>query len=165
MSQEATELAGNESRLPPWNPETRRKFRRESWWQIIFPVVLVAVLSVTGLVLLLVFGKKEGASIVADYSLVLLIILSLIAGLLVLAAVAAAAYGVGKAIPAIPPYTGAVQNYTKIAYEWVDAQTDRLANLVITVKSTLAGVMHFLKSQTAETTAKPEEASKDTDEQ
>jgi hypothetical protein len=141
-------------RIPPTgNPRTQERFRRQSWWQVVFPVVVVSALSVAALVLLLVLGGPGGVSVVADYSLVLLVILALLGGLLVLALLGGLAYLITRLIGTIPPYTYAVQTTMQQVYEWVDRQTDRIAQAVITARSAMAGVEYYLRKQGIEPAA------------
>ncbi len=129
------------------NPVTAAQFRREGWWQITFPVVMVVLLSVLALVLIGVLGGPGTASVVADYSLGLLIILALIAGLLVLLLAFGAIYLVSLLIQKTPPYTYVAQKAIQRVYEWVDRLMNRIANVIILVRSTLAGLKHYLKQQ------------------
>lgn len=129
------------------NPRTLARFRREAWWQITFPVVLVAVLSIGGLVYLLLRGGPPAVSIVADYSLILLIILALVAGLIGILAVFGLIYAVSLLIQKTPPYTYAVQQLVEKIYRWVDKQTDRIAGVVITARSVLVGINYYLRTQ------------------
>ncbi len=129
------------------NPETLARFRRESWWQITFPVLFVAALGVAGVVLLIVYGGPAGVSIVADYSLLLLIIPWLIAGLLVLAAFAGLIYLSSKLIRSTPPYTYAAQKAMHRVYTWVDRQMNRIAGVVIFIRSLLVGLEVYLKEK------------------
>jgi hypothetical protein len=100
---------------PEVNTETVARFRRQAWWQITFPVLAVTLLAVAGVVLLIVLGGPAAVSIVADYSLWLLIAL-------------------GMVIAVVPL-----------------AITDRIANVVITVRSVLVGAgMVFTKDEGAD---------------
>jgi hypothetical protein len=129
------------------NPETAARFRRESWWQIIFPVVAVTLLLIAGAVLMLVLGGPSATSVVADYALGLLVVLTLIGGLIALGLVAALAYGISKLIGGMPPYTFAVQQFMQRIYEWVDRQTNRLARAVIIFRSAVTGMLFYLRAQ------------------
>lgn len=129
----------------PIRSESLLRFRREAWWQVTFPVIVAALLAVAGVVLTIVLGGPAGASVVADYSLVLLIILNLIGGLITLAIFAGLAYAVTALLRATPPYTNAAQQFVDRIYRWIDHQTDRLAHVVIVVRSTLVGLSSYLR--------------------
>jgi len=138
------------------NPETHAHFRREGWWQITFPVVAVVLLSILAVVLIAVLGGPVTASIVADYALGLVIVLILIAGLLVLLLVVGAVYLVSLFIRKTPPYTYVAQQAVRRVYEWVDRLMNRIASVVILVRSALAGLKHYLKEQGYIPVVKPE---------
>ncbi len=125
---------------PQGNPETLARFRRETWWQVTFPVLLVALLAIAALVLLIVLGGPAAVSVVADYSLALLVILALLPILIVFALAAGLVYLVSLLIRKVPPYTHKAQQFVQRASDWVDQQTDRLAGTVITIRSALAGL-------------------------
>lgn len=145
---EDTRSASPPSRRPTaFNPETARRFRREAWWQVTFPVVAVSLLAVAAVVLVLAVGGPGAASVVADYSLILLAIPNLIGGLVVLAIFAGLAYLFSALIRSTPPYTFVAQDFMKRVYEWVDRQTDRIAHTVILARSALAGLQFYLKQQ------------------
>ncbi len=125
---------------PQGNPVTLARFRREAWWQVTFPILMVALLAIAALVLLIVLGGPAAVSVVADYSLALLIILALLPILIVLALVGGLVYLVSVLIRSVPPYTHKAQQFMEQVYKWVDRQTDRLAGAVITIRSALAGL-------------------------
>ncbi|MBN1120275.1 MAG: hypothetical protein JXJ17_04300 [Anaerolineae bacterium] len=129
------------------NPETHAIFRREGWWQITFPVVAVSLLSILAIVLIAVLGGPGAASVVADYALGLIILLNLIAGLLIVALVIGAVYVVSLFIRKTPPYTYVAQKAVRRVYEWIDRLMNRIANIVIMVRSAFAGLKHYLKEQ------------------
>ena len=67
------------------NPVTQKRYKRQAWWQVTFPVIVVAVIVVALLVLLAVLGGPPALSIVADFSLALLCLLAALPVLVVLA--------------------------------------------------------------------------------
>lgn len=121
------------------------RFKREAWWQVTFPVVVVAILSVAGLVLLIVLGGRDSISVVADYSLVLLLIPVLLGGLLILALGAVLIYVISALIRAVPPYTGIAQQRMEQIHRKVDEITDWIAGIVISARSLLAGLNVYLR--------------------
>jgi hypothetical protein len=124
---------------PEVNTETVARFRRQAWWQVTFPVLAVTLLAVAGVVLLIVLGGPAAVSIVADYSLWLLIALGLVIAIVPLAIAGGLAYLMFKLIAGTPPITYKVQTFLGKVYEAVDSVTDRIANVVITVRSVLVG--------------------------
>jgi hypothetical protein len=129
------------------NPESTAQFRREAWWQITFPVLIVALLSIGAVVLLVVLSGPTGASIVADYSLILVIIPNVVAGLIVLLLLGGLIYLLARVIRTLPPYTNVAYESVKKVHGWVDKITDRIAGAVIAIRSVLAGIDFFLKAQ------------------
>src|SRR5688572_22405043 len=98
-------ISSHERRLaqPPL-PSTVRA-RREGFWQITFPVILVALIFI-GLVVGLFFWKgPEGISIIADLSLMVVILPTCAVGLLITGLIAGIIYGVSWASNNVWPYT------------------------------------------------------------
>jgi hypothetical protein len=129
------------------NPETAARFRRQSWWQITFPVLVVVLLSIAAVVLLFLLSGSEGTSVVGGYSLILVIIPVLIGGLVVLGLLVLLTHWIGRLIKAIPPYAYKTQQGTDRVYRWVDKATDHIAGIVIAVRSTLVGINVFLRER------------------
>ncbi len=129
------------------NPITLRRHRREVWWQITYPMLMVVVLAVAGLVLLVVLGGPPAVSVVADYALALLVIVSVLPVLIVLALAVGLVYAITVLIHSAPPYSYKAQQIAQRVYKWVDEQTDRLAGVVITIRSALIGISTFLRQQ------------------
>lgn len=124
---------------PEVNTETVARFRRQAWWQVTFPVLAVTLLAVATVVLLIVLGGSEAISVVADYSLWLLAVLAVLLTVVPLALAGGLAYLMFKLIGGTPPITYKVQQFTEKVYEGADAITDRIASVVITVRSVLVG--------------------------
>lgn len=129
--------------------ESYQRFKREAWWQITFPVVLVSLLSIGTVVYIgiLSFNSDTGqpASIVADYGLGLLILLALLGGLILVAISVALIYGVSLLIQKTPPYTAGAQRIARQVYETVDEWTSKIAGVFISARAALAGLEYFLK--------------------
>lgn len=129
------------------NPVTLRRHRREAWWQITYPMLMMVALAVAGLVLLIVLGGPPAVSVVADYALALLVVVSVLPLLITLALAVGLVYAVTALIHSAPPYSYKGQQIAQRVYKWVDAQTDRLAGIVITIRSALIGISTFLRQQ------------------
>jgi len=129
--------------------ESYKRFKREAWWQITFPVLLLALLSLGAVVYLGIRsfggGSGEPASILADFSLGLLILLWLIGGLILLAIAVGLIYLMTLLIQKTPPYTAGAQRIARMVYSKVDEWTDKIAGVAITARATLAGLEYFLK--------------------
>lgn len=125
---------------PRVNPITQKKYKRQAWWQVTFPVVLVTVLVVAAVVLLIVLGGPQAISIVADYSLSLLCLLAVLPTLIGVALFGGLVYLMTKALGKTPPLTYKAQMFIEKVYHWVDEATDRVAGVVINATSKMAGV-------------------------
>ncbi len=133
--------------LRPVRSESLARFQREAWWQVTFPVVMAAVLALAAIALVIVLGGGQAASVVADYSLILLILANSVLGLILLAVLGGLIYLVNALLRATPPYTNAAQQFAERIYRWVDKQTDRIAHVVIVVRSTAVGISTYLRRQ------------------
>jgi hypothetical protein len=135
------------------NPATTARFRRESWWQIIFPVVLVGTISLGVVVFLgiMAFAGEPGselpASVVADFTLILLILLALVGGLILLALVIAVWYGVTYVVRAIPPYTFVAQQSVDKVYQATNNVSNKIAGVIISIRGFFLGIKLFLENQ------------------
>jgi hypothetical protein len=132
------------------NPATEARFRRESWWQIVFPVVLVGVISLGVVVFLgiLAFSGNGGeASVVADFTLILLILLSLVGVVILLALVIALAYGITLLVRGIPPYTFVAHQSVDKVYKTTNDISNKIAGVIISIRGFLAGIKLFLENQ------------------
>jgi hypothetical protein len=132
------------------NPATTARFRRESWWQIIFPVVLVGIISLGIVVFLGIMaftGETGETSVVADFTLILLIILALVGVLILLALVIALWYGVTYVVRAIPPYTFIAQQSIDKVYQTTNDVSNKIAGVLISIRGFFAGIKLFLENQ------------------
>jgi len=132
---------------PTRNPESLKKHRQQSFWQIIFPVILTFIIIVAVVVGIVILGGTMGASAAADYSLILLIIPILVIGLVLLAVNIGLIVLVNKGLKAIPQPAFQIQNVMKDVHSVVDDATDKVAGVVIQSRSTMAGITHGLKRE------------------
>ncbi len=150
---------GENARQPSaFNPETTARFKRETWWQITFPVLAVTLLAVAAVVLVIVLGGPAGASLIADYALILIVIPILIAGLVVLGVIVLLISFLARLIGNVPPYTFVAQDFMQRVYRWVDDQTNRVARVAIVIRSTLTGITLYLKQRGFIPDAEPADA-------
>ena len=106
------------------------RHRRESFWQITFPVLLV-LLILLGAVALVVLSGTAGISGVADLSLILASIPLLIVGLLVLAVFVALLVGVGWLLSKTRIATRFAQDISTRASEVVQKAMGFVTNAII----------------------------------
>jgi len=125
--------------------ESTLRFRRQSFWQIVFPVALMVILLLAGIVLLFVSTGSAGTSIVADFSLMLVILLFLLIGLLALGVTIALIYGVAWLIQTLPPYTNEAQRGMKRLYFAVDRATTQAASMMIGGLAVLGGLSQAIR--------------------
>jgi hypothetical protein len=129
------------------NPVTTARFRRESWWQIQFPVLLVTLLAIGVVVALAVWGGADAIRAVSAYSLILLLIPALLVTLLLVGVGGGLVYLMFKLLRLLPPYANLAQQELESAHQWVDRATDRLAGGLIRIRSTLAGINAYLRRE------------------
>jgi hypothetical protein len=129
------------------NPVTTARFRRESWWQIQFPVLLVTLLAIGAVVSLAIWGGADAIHAVSAYSLILLLIPALVMVLLLVGIGGALVYLMFKLLRLLPPYANLAQQELKGVHQWVDQATNRLAGGLIAVRSTMAGINAYLRRE------------------
>jgi hypothetical protein len=129
------------------NPVTTARFRRESWWQIQFPVLLVTLLAVGAVVSLAIWGGADAIHAVSAYSLILLLIPVLVVVLLLVGIGGALVYLMFKLLRLLPPYANLAQMELEGVHQWVDKATNRLAGGLIAVRSTMAGINTYLRRE------------------
>ena len=129
------------------NPKTLARFRRESWWQITFPMIVTVLALLGGVAALYLWRGSSGVSVVADYSLILMIIPMLAVGLVGLGAVIGLIYLVALAIRWIPPYTYVAQKTTFDVRDRVASVANRITGVIIAFRSFLDGIMRYLKQR------------------
>ncbi len=133
---------------PPRRPlESTRRHRRESFWQIVFPVIFVAALVIGLITALFVVGGSARTSIVADYALILTILPWLLIGLVIFGVFAGLIYGIVRLTKAIPPYSNEAQYVMQRVYFYVSFGMDRVAGFFIGIAAALNGIANFVQQQ------------------
>jgi hypothetical protein len=136
------------------NPVTEARFKRQSWWQITFPVVAVTILLLGCVVGLFFMAGAPGVSVIADYSVILLSFPAVIIGLVVLVVTVALTYLVMVLLRRIPPYTFVAHRYFDSVHNKVASLMDKITGAVIGFLSILSGISLFLKRFSEEQTAR-----------
>lgn len=129
------------------NPKTAAKYKRESWWQITFPMLLVTLLMAGCLVGLLFWSGEVGVSIVADYSMILLGLPMLIVGIALAAVIIALTVLVGQGMDKIPPYTYVAQKFVVNIQHHVSNVAQTINNVIISIRSFLDGILGFVTNR------------------
>lgn len=129
------------------NPKTRTKFRRETWWQIVFPMIVVTVGLAACAAGIFAARGEMGLSVVADYSLILLIIPVLLGGLIVLAMVVVLIYLAGLALNKLPPYAYLAQRSASAVQARVVGIANAITGFVIGLRALVDGITRFIQEQ------------------
>ena len=129
------------------NPKTAARFKRESWWQITFPMLMVTLLMFGCLAGLLIFTKPAGVSVVADYSLILLILPMLVFGLVGIALVIGLIYLVSQGIGKLPPYTYVAHKAAFTVRSRVEGVAGAITGTIISVRAFVDGIIRFIEER------------------
>src|SRR5574341_2520524 len=117
-------------------PSTLR-FRRQSFWQIIFPVIVVALLALGAVVALYLVTGKTGTSVVADFSLILVILPACLLVVVFLVINVALIVLLRLMITRIPRYTNAAQRKMQGTHVGVDSFANKLTSGVLSALAVL----------------------------
>ena len=124
--------------------ESTHKHKRQSFWQILFPIILVSLMAIAGLVLIPIFLLAPGASVMADLSLAVLICPAAILALLPLALIAGLIYGFGWLHDNTAPITNQAQYVMKQVHGTTDRVTKQFASALIGVGAWFGGIGNAL---------------------
>jgi hypothetical protein len=127
------------------NPKTHARFKRESFWEITFPMLVVLFVLIGLVALLIVLAGGSGTSIVADYSLILLFIPLVIMGMPIIALSIWLVTLILKAFNLIPPYTYVAQKGILDIRERVDHISKSITGLIISIQAFFGSIGQFLK--------------------
>jgi hypothetical protein len=122
-----------------------QEHRRQSIWQIWVPLSLGIGL-VLALAALTIIGANHGSTAVTKWShlsSVIMLIPVLFIGLIILALLSAAIYGIAKALKIIPTYSRLVQAYTQLISISIQVKSDQFLQPVFTVRGWLASLYRF----------------------
>jgi hypothetical protein len=134
-----------DKRLTKRNPETAARFRRESWWQITFPMLILTLALLGGVAGLALGRGQAGVSVVANYSLILFILPLLLGGLIVIAIIVGLIYLVGLAIHWLPPYTYVAHQAAFDIRGRVVGIANWITGVIISVRAMFDGFWSFLQ--------------------
>src|SRR5262245_12483464 len=122
-----------------------RRHRRESFWQITFPVVVLALIFIGLTVALYVTRGPQGLSVAADYDAVIVILPMCFLGLLTVVLIGAIIFGVVWIQGKIPPYTNRAQRIAGMAYRYVDKAMDMITSFAIGGFAIIGGFINTLQ--------------------
>lgn len=125
--------------------ESTLRHRRESFWQIVLPVVLVALIFIGIVIALYITQGAAGVSVAADYSLALVILPSCMTGLILFAITGGLIFGIAWLVQRIPQYTHTAQRGMNSVYTTVDKFTDQLTGFFIGAAATMGGFVNTME--------------------
>lgn len=131
----------------PRNPDTQKQHRKEAFWQIFFPVIFATLFIIAVTVVLVYFSGNAGASVAADYAILLLLTPLIFVGLILFVIVVGLMWVMNKGLTSVSSPAYIAQQYIKQATGIADDATDRLAEALIRAKSTMAGVVKGLRRE------------------
>lgn len=127
-----------------------QRHKRQSFWQILFPVLLGGLVVLVGLAFLILTATKgDPASQLsgwADTSLIWLLLPVMGLGLMAVLLLGALIYLLGRLLKILPVYTALVQRYFAIGESWVKNFVARGIKPLLTAKGFQAGAGQLLKS-------------------
>jgi hypothetical protein len=139
---------GNYSKLPERNPITHAVHKREVFWQIIFPIVIGALILLT-LAIGSWFVSYNTTSQAANISVIWLFIPLLFFTLFFTFLLAGLAYGLIRLIGILPPYAAVVQNFFILVNLRVRHALDLAAEPVMKAASAQAMLSALLGRRTS----------------
>ncbi len=122
------------------NLVTKAQIRRDTIWQILTPLAVAVVVVIVALVLIILPGGAGVRSPLADVSLMLLIVPTVVLGLLVLALVVGLNYGVWLGLTRLPPYFKIAQDWVAQVADRIQHGADSVSKVILKIRATLAGV-------------------------
>jgi hypothetical protein len=137
-------------KVPERNPKTTARYKHESWWQVVFPIVLLTGLLTLFVALILPLFGVAGASVMADYSFAFIFVLVTafwFGGVIVIGGLI---YAMAKALEVVPPNTYKAQKALKTARDVTDEYTDKMAHAIIEQRSRAVGAATLLEKLNAD---------------
>jgi hypothetical protein len=122
-----------------------RRHRRESFWQITFPIVAIALIFIGLTTALYIIRGAQALSVAADYAAVIVILPMCFLGLLIVALIGAIIFGVVWIQVKIPPYSNRAQRIAGIAYRYVDKAMDIITSFAIGGFAIIGGFINTLQ--------------------
>jgi hypothetical protein len=120
------------------NPHTYAQIRRDTWLQIVAPLVLAALVMLGLLALVILPGGAGVRRPAADVSLILLSLPALLILLIVLALLVGVIVGLFLALTRLPPYIKIGQDYVALAADRIQGVVKKASDAVIAVRGASA---------------------------
>lgn len=121
------------------NPIAHEAHRRQAFWQIYFPLIIVGVLVIVAIVLS-ILTNDQGASKWSDISLIYMIALAMIAFLITTIILVVSVYYLGKLLKSTPYFFFNLHRYFYVAELRVKDVSNVIAEPFLRIRSFIAGV-------------------------
>ncbi len=125
---------------PSRNPVTKQTYRKETFWQITFPLIL-GLIVIVGLAVWTVIVASGGGNVsqAADASLIFLIIPTFVMAFILLAVLIGLVYGMYSLLKWLPPKFFTLQGFFYRIQDRVQKAADKAVEPALRVKSAGAG--------------------------
>ena len=120
------------------NPITHEAHRRQTFWQIYFPLIAFGVFVIVAIVLA-ILAENEAASKWADISLIYMIAVMIVMFLIIVAVLIVTAYYTTRVIKESPYFFFLVQKYTYIIEIRVKRASNAAVEPILRLNSYIAG--------------------------
>jgi len=124
----------------PENAPTYRAHRRQTFWQILLPVIVTTLVLLAAGLLLALRGGAAGASLWADVALIWLILPAMVFGLLILALLGGLIYLAARVLKGTPPVAAKVQHFFHLAERAMAQVTEKIVQPVLWVEEIKAAL-------------------------
>ncbi|MBL7162238.1 MAG: hypothetical protein ISS57_06505 [Anaerolineales bacterium] len=138
---------------PSRNPLTKQTHRKETFWQIAFPLIL-GVIAILGLAVCTVMVASGGGNVsqAADASLIFLIIPTIVMAFILLAVLGGLIYGMARFLRFLPPKFFTLQGFFCHIQAGVKKAADKAVEPALRMKSAGAGWRTFKSELTSRKT-------------
>lgn len=125
-------------------PESYQRHRRQSFWQIVAPILLIGLMVLVAVVfmILTISGVQTGIAVSqwSDLSIIWLLMPLIFPAVMVVILLFFMIYGIVKLRQILPVYTRLIQSYSLLFGLRVEQVSKRALSPVINLKSSLTGV-------------------------
>ena len=136
----------NNHHLPEPNPYTRDRHQRQVFWQVLFPVILGAIIIIVLAVFVSISANTQVTRL-SDISIIFLILPTAVVALLVLVIFGGLIFLLAKTISVLPPYTRMAQIYLDRITTVLKKAADSAASPVMNIESMVAGLRSVFEKQ------------------
>lgn len=130
----------------PTQTEAFGRHRKQTWWAIVFPV-LIAALIILGIAILTTLASSDTVIRYSDISLIFLILPAAAITFVVLVLFVGLIYLLVRLTGALPHYAAVAQRGLHQATSFLKSLSDKAASPVITVESVMAGLQSLFNRQ------------------